>query len=160
MIFFVSPASSSSWCADKRGLGVRLGGAAKGAQVAMGRPCLETKRWQVGKADALLGPTRRRTQAGKTGNKMGRRCRGICQRARTKVGDLGGRQQRLADGRSWTCEESEGARRRRSQISIFQVTAAFSPRSYGVRIFRRGSLSLSFACGFLVLYALALVSSP
>ena len=32
-----------------------------------------------------------------------------------KVGDLGGRQQRLADGRSRICEESDGARRRRSQ---------------------------------------------
>ena len=120
---------SISSCVDG---GAGKGGAAKGAQVAMGRPCLETKRWQVGKADASLGPTRRRTQAGKTGNKMGRRFRGICQRARTKVGDLGGRQQRLADGRSWICEESEGARRRRSQIrnsaeviSIFQSTAAF-----------------------------------
>ena len=81
-----------------------------------------------------------------------------CQRAWTKVGDLGGRQQRLADGRSWTCEESEDARRQRSQISIFQVTAAFSPRSYGVQIFQRGSLSLSCVCGFVVLYALALVS--
>ena len=126
------------------------GGAAKGAQVAMGRPCLETKRWQVGKADASLGPTRRRTQAGKTGNKMGRRFRGICQRARTKVGDLGGRQQRLADGRSWICEESEGARRRRFQIRnsaafiiLFQATAAIFPGSSEVRIIRRGSLSLS-----------------
>ena len=41
-------------------------------------------------------------------------------------------QQRLAAGSSWLCEESEGARRRRSRIrnsaaltDVFQATAAF-----------------------------------
>ena len=82
----------------------------------MGRPCLETQRWQVGSTDASLDSARRRTQARETGNKVGRRFRGICPGARTKVGDLGRRQQRMADGRSWICEQSDGAGRRISQI--------------------------------------------
>ena len=125
------------WCADKQGRGVRLRRAAKGMQVAMSRPCPKTKRRQVGKSDASLDPTRRRTEAGETSNKMGRRFRGIRQRSRTKVGDLGGRQERMADGRSQICEGSDGARRRRSQLrnsALFIVyegfpgaTAAFFP---------------------------------
>ena len=88
------------------------GGAAKGAQVAMGRPCLETKRWQVGKADALLGPTRRRTQAGKTGNKMGRRFRGLPE-SMDKSGRLGGKtttlggREKLDLRRKRRCEAAE-----------------------------------------------------
>ena len=106
-------------------------------------------------------------QVGKTGNKMGKRFEGICQRARTKVGDLGGRQQRLADGRSWICEESEDARRRRSQKrnsvalrNIFQAAAAFSPRSYWAGFSNMGGLTLALALDGVRAPCIASIGNP
>ena len=97
--------------------------------MAMGSSCLETKRWQVGKADASLGSTQRRTQAGKTGNKMGRRFRDYAREHGQKWETW------VEDNSAWRTEEAGFAER---------ATVRGGGDPYGGLWFRMG------ICGFVV----------